>query len=210
MLAIVRAFDVRRVTWLFVLPILFLLSVLPPVSAQNLTPEEEALHSQLRSLKDRLTEALNRNDIDAALQETAPTVVFTAMNNDVAHGPAEVKAYFERMMVGDDRIVEELKVSFEPDQLSIIYGGDNAIAVGSSKAHFKLTSGLEFDIDGRWTADLVRDGDKWLLSAIHYSVNMFDNPLLNNAERLAWMLGAGAAVVGLILGFFIGRRRRAA
>jgi ketosteroid isomerase-like protein len=210
MFALISAFDVRRAVWVLVLPIFLLLSVTAPVTAQTLTPEEEALHNQLRALKDRLTAALNGNDIDAALQETAPSVVFTAMNNDVAHGRDEVKAYFERMMVGDDRIVDDMKVSFEPDQLSLIYGGDNAIAIGSSKAHFKLTQGLEFDIDGRWTADLIKDGDKWQISAMHYSVNMFDNPLLRNAERLAWIAGGGAALAGLIVGFFVGRRRRAA
>ena len=203
-----RRFDLRRLCLPIALPLMLLATVVLPAAAQ--TPEEEALHNELRALKERLTDALNRNDIDAALLETAPNVVFTAMNNDVAHGHDELKAYFERMMKGDSRIVDELKVSFEPDQLSTIYGGTNAIAVGSSKAHFKLAQGLEFDVDGRWTADLVKEGDKWQLSAIHYSVNMFDNPLLNNAKNLAWMVGAGAALVGLIVGFFIGRLRRRA
>lgn len=204
-----RAFDFRRISWLIVLPFLLLLTALPAAWAQTLTPEEEALHNELRALKGRLTDALNKNDIDAVLKEVDPNVTFTAMNNDVAHGRDGVKAYFEKMMNGDSRIVEEMKVSFEPDQLSVIYGGDNAVSTGSSQAHFKLASGLEFDIDGRRTADLVRQNDQWLISAIHYSVNMFDNPLLNNAERLTWMVGAGAAVVALLVGFFVGRRRRA-
>jgi ketosteroid isomerase-like protein len=203
-----HAIGLRRISWLLILPLLLLLSVAPAM-AQALTPEEEALHNELRALKTRLTDALNNDDIEAALRETHPNVVFTAMNNDVAHGHDGVRKYFETMMVGENRIVEDMTVSFEADQLSSIYGGDNAIAAGSSKAHFKLSSGLEFDIDGRWTADLVRDNGQWLISAIHYSVNMFDNPLLNNAKRMAWYVGIGAAVVGLIIGYFVGRRRRA-
>jgi ketosteroid isomerase-like protein len=208
MLVYARAFDFRRICCLIVLPMMLLTMSLNPACAQ--TADEEALHNELRALKDRLTTALNNNDIEAALQETSPNVVFTAMNNDVAHGHDELRGYFERMMKGDSRIVDELKVSFEPDQLSTIYGGTNAIAVGSSKAHFKLAQGLEFDVDGRWTADLVKEGGKWQLSAIHYSVNMFDNPLLNNAKNLAWMVGAGAAVIGLLVGYFAGRMRRRA
>jgi ketosteroid isomerase-like protein len=203
-----RRFDLRRLCLVIALPLMLLVSTFSPAAAQ--TPEEEALHNELRALKQRLTDALNRNDIEAALQETAPNVVFTAMNNDVAHGHDELRTYFERMMKGDSRIVDEMKVSFEPDQLSTIYGGTNAIAIGSSKAHFKLAQGLEFDVDGRWTADLVKEAGKWQLSAIHYSVNMFDNPLLNNAKNLAWMVGAAAAVVGLVVGFFFGRLRRRA
>jgi ketosteroid isomerase-like protein len=202
-----RPLGVRRIFSLLILPVLLL--SFAPVHAQTLTPEEEALHNELRALKDRLTEALNKDDIEAALRETHPSVVFTAMNNEVAHGHDGVRKYFETMMVGEDRIVDDMTVSFEPDQLSSIYGGDNAIAAGSSKAHFKLASGLEFDIDGRWTADLVRENGQWLISAIHYSVNMFDNPLLDNAKRLAWYVGGGVGIIGLIIGYFLGRRRRA-
>ena len=202
------AIGLRRFSWLLILPVLLLLAF-APAQAQTLTPEEEALHNELRALKDRLTDALNKDDIDAALAETDANVVFTAMNNDVAHGHDGVRQYFKKMMKGDNRIVDEMTVSFEPDQLSAIYGGDNAIAAGASKAHFKLAGGLEFDIDGRWTADLVRQDNRWLISGIHYSVNMFDNPLLNSAKRMAWYAGIGAGVVGLIVGFFIGRRRRA-
>ncbi|HVI87296.1 MAG TPA: nuclear transport factor 2 family protein [Dongiaceae bacterium] len=202
-------FTFRRWASMIVVPAGLILGAACPSTAQALTPEEEAMHQELRALKDRLTDALNRDDIDAALQETTANVVFTAMNNEVAHGQGELKAYFARMMTGDSKIVDSLKVSFEPDQLSIIYGGNNAIAIGSSKAHFKLTHGLEFDVDGRWTADLIKESDKWKLSAMHYSVNMFDNPLLDNAKRLAWMVGGGTALVGLGLGFFLGRRRRA-
>jgi ketosteroid isomerase-like protein len=203
-----HAIGLHRISWLFILPVILMLSVAPAM-AQAQTPEEEALHNELRALKTRLTDALNNDDIETALRETHPNVVFTAMNNDVAHGHDGVRKYFADMMVGENRIVDDMTVSFEPDQLSAIYGGDNAIAAGSSKAHFKLASGLEFDIDGRWTADLVRENGQWLISAIHYSVNMFDNPLLNNAKRMAWYVGIGAAVIALIIGYFVGRRWRA-
>jgi hypothetical protein len=42
------------------------------------------------------------------------------------------------------------------------------------------------------------------------SDNLFDNPLLAMSRRLVWWAGGGALVVGLALGFLLGRRRRAA
>ena len=197
--------------WRSTLPVLLLVStaaIAAPAAAQDLTPEQQALHQELRDLKDRLATALNSGNIDAALAETDPNISFTAMNNEVAHGREGVKQYFAKMMTGEDPIVKAMTISFEPDQMSVIHGDDNAIATGGSKAHFELSSGLSFDLDGRWTADLVREDGKWQLAAAHYSVNMFDNPLLDNAKRLAWMVGAGAGIAGLILGFLLGRRRR--
>src|SRR5262245_28559945 len=102
---------------MFWMPILLLLAALifHPARAQTLTPEQEALHAQLRALKDRATDALNRRDIDALLAETHPNVVFTAMNNEVVRGHDEVRKYIERMLMGDSRILQDIKVTFEPD-----------------------------------------------------------------------------------------------
>ena len=44
--------GLRCISWFFILPVLLLLAV-APVQAQTLTPEEEALHTELRALKDR-------------------------------------------------------------------------------------------------------------------------------------------------------------
>jgi ketosteroid isomerase-like protein len=171
------------------------------------SPADEAIHAQLRALKDRAIAAVGRRDIDALLAEADPNVAFTAMDNEIAHGREAVRAYFEKMMTGDSRIVQDLHVTFEPDASSTLYnGGNNAVSVGSSKAHFKLVRGLEFDVDGRWTADLAKENDKWLITAFHYSVSLFDNPLLGAAKRMIWYVGIGATLVGVVVGFWIGRR----
>jgi len=190
--------------------VVLLATAAAPAIADDLTPEQQALHQQLRDLKDRLAAALNSGNIDGALAETDPNISFTAMNNEFAHGRDGVKQYFEKMMKGDNAIVKAMTVTFEPDQLATIYGDDNAVATGSSKAHFTLSGGMELDLDGRWTADLVKQDGKWALAAAHYSVNMFDNPLLQKAKSLVWMVGAGAGVAGLIIGFLLGRMRRRA
>jgi ketosteroid isomerase-like protein len=177
-------------------------------SNQASSPADEAIHTQLRALKDRAIAAVDRRDIDALLAETDQNVVFTPMDNEVAHGRKAVRAYFEKMMTGDSRIVQDFFVTFEPDAPSVLYNsGNNAVSVGSSKAHFKLARGLEFDIDGRWTADLAKENDKWLITAFHYSVDMFDNPLLSAAKRMIWYVGIGTALTGLVIGFLVGRRR---
>src|SRR5262249_54103322 len=103
------------------------LAVTMPAQAEDLTPEQQALHQHLRDLKDRLGDALNSGNIDAALAEPAPAISFTAMNNEVAHNQEGVRQYFAKMMTGDNRVVQAMTVSFEPDQLATIYGDDNAV-----------------------------------------------------------------------------------
>src|SRR5207247_7204285 len=94
-------------------------------------------------------------------------------------GTDNVRAYYEKMMKGDQRVVTSVQIKPVVDELSIIYGGDTAIAFGSSDDHFQLRRGLEFEVHNRWTATLVKENGQWLIAAFHASASLFDNPLLS-------------------------------
>jgi ketosteroid isomerase-like protein len=170
------------------------------------TAQEDPAHEELRALNVRVVEAFNRRDVDAILAEAHENVVFTTMNSDVARGRDGIRAYFNKMMVGPERVVEEVKISFEADELTVLYGGDTGIATGDSIGQFKLVSGLTFDVTARWTATLVLENNVWQVAGFHYSVNMFDNPIMDDITKTYQAICIGAALLALILGLFIGRR----
>lgn len=184
----------------------FLLVIGFSVQAQA---SDETVHQALRQLKATMTRALNERDLDAIVANVDPHVVFTTMNGDVCRGPAEIRAYFNKMLTAPGHIVKDVRVSFEADALTTLYGGDMGVAIGSSHDHYELTNGDTFDIDGRWTCTMVRNGDHWVIAAFHYSADVFDNPILTRVKALGWPIAIGALVVGLLVGFFVGRRRRA-
>src|SRR5512132_2139216 len=76
-------------------------------SAQT-PPANAALHDELRALRDRAVDAVNKRDAEALMKELDQNIVFTAMNNEVVHGIAEARAYYQRMMVGAGRIVHDM------------------------------------------------------------------------------------------------------
>jgi ketosteroid isomerase-like protein len=181
--------------------------------AQQPRPSEEALHNELRALKDRAVAAVNKRDADALMRELDPNVAFTAMNNEVVHGIDEAKAYYQKMLVGAARIVQDMSLTAEPDRPADIYAnGTMAVATGTSNAHFKLAAGPEFDVPLRWSATLRRANDKWAIAGMHFSANMFENPMLSAMERSIKWIAIGTGVVAILLGFFAGRwsRRRSA
>jgi hypothetical protein len=90
------------------------------------------------------------------------------------------------------------------DELTHLYG-DTGVAVGSSKDTFDMTDGRHFTVATRWTATLVKKGDRWKIAALHASGSMFDNPVLDIAKRALYWTGGVAACVGLLLGVFLGR-----
>src|SRR5713101_8940474 len=115
---------------------------------------DEATHNELRALRETMVAALNRLDLDEMLKHVHQNVIFTAMNAEVCRGHNEVRAYFNRMMTGPDRVVESLKVNLNVDALTILYGGDTGIAYGSSVDQYKLANGMEFEAKTRWSTTM--------------------------------------------------------
>lgn len=172
-------------------------------------PSEEELHQGLRDLKTAMEEALNSRNIDLILQHVDEQVVFTTMNGDVVTGREGVRAYFDKMMNGPDKVVESVQTSFVPDALSILHGGDTAISWGHTADQYELTTGQSLAIEARWSGTMVRRDGRWLVASFHYSTNMFDNPVLSAQRKLLIGSGiAGAVLLGLV-GFLLGRRGRA-
>jgi uncharacterized protein (TIGR02246 family) len=168
---------------------------------------EHPAHNELRALRDDLIDAVNKNDRDRVLSHLHKNVVVTWMDGEVSRGPEGVRAYYDRMMTGDQRVVESITINPKVDDLTTLYGENTGVAFGSSDDHFRLRRGLDFDVHSRWTATVVKEDGKWLIAAFHASTSLFDNPLLNMAKKTAWYAGGIAAVVGLVAGYFLARAR---
>jgi len=83
---------------------------------------------------------------------------------------------------------------------------------GKALEHYEAKDGDVFDFDTRWTAVMFRSDDgKWRLRAIHFGTNHLDNPVLTKVQRTLVRNGIIAAiaslVIGLVIGWWIGRRR---
>jgi ketosteroid isomerase-like protein len=168
-------------------------------------PEEHPAHNELRALRDDLLDAVEKKDIDRMLSHFTDNVVITVQNGETLQGHDAVRAFHERMSGGDEPQVELLNSDFEVDDLSTLYGDNTAIASGYMDDHFKLKSGMSFDLKSRWTATLLKPADQWKVAAFHISTNMFDNGV--SRLQIQWasikMGGIGLAI-GLLCGTFAG------
>jgi uncharacterized protein (TIGR02246 family) len=194
-----------------VMMLVLLMGLVAPLQAQE--PDAE-VHNALRRLKATMTKAMNERDLDTIVANVDPNVVFTTMNGDVRRGPDQIRAYFHEMLTAPGHIVKNVQVSFEADQLTMLYGGDAGIAYGSSKDHYELTDGRTFDINGRWTCTMVRSGDRWLIAAFHYSTDVFRNPIVDMYRSMLTKVGVVTGVIALLAGVLVGwllfRRKRTA
>jgi ketosteroid isomerase-like protein len=183
-------------------------AVLAGAGHSTAQPAEDPSHAELRLLRDDLVDAVNKRDVPRLLKHLHPDVVVTWQNAEVSRHPEGVRAYLARMLEGPSRVVDNFTTAVAVDELTILHGGDTGISFGSTRDHFSLRSGQSFDLDSRWTATLVRHDGRWVIASFHASTNLFDNPLLTGTKRLAVGGVAGALIVGVLVGWLIGRRRR--
>jgi ketosteroid isomerase-like protein len=171
----------------------------------------ERMHEELRVLRDGLVKATNESNIDALLTHLHPDVVVTWQNAEVSRGHAGVREYLLRMTSGPARVVRSFRTTPTVDELTILYGGDTVgVAFGSSRDRFELTSGMDFELNGRWSATLVKEGGRWLVANFHASTNLFDNAVLTMTKRITVWSGVGGLLIGAIVaigGVVLLRRR---
>jgi hypothetical protein len=171
---------------------------------------ENPAHQELRQLRDGLLDAMNKGDLDATLKYLHTNCVITWHNAEVSRGHEGVREYFNRVMTGPNKIVESFNCSLKVDELTILYGNEDnmGICFGSSDEHFKLATGKNLDVKGRWTATLVKEDGHWLVASLHVSTNLFDNVVLDMAKKTAMAAAAVSVFVGLVVGWLVGRRRK--
>src|SRR6478672_5233590 len=146
-------------------------------------PNPDAVHNELRAFRDGLLAAMNKGDIEGEIAFFHPNAVVTWHNAEVSRGREGIRSYLNRMLTGPNKVVASYKADVNVDELTILYGGDTGLSFGSAVEHFTLTSGKSLDLPARWSATLVKEGDKWLIANLHASDNLFDNPLLALAKR---------------------------
>jgi ketosteroid isomerase-like protein len=171
---------------------------------------EDPAHHELRALRDGLLDAIKKGDIERELTYLHPNVVVTWQNAEVSRGRDGVRAYLNRMLNGPTKIVSDYQLDLNVDELTILYGGDTGISFGGSREHIGLATGTNIDYPARWSATLVKEDGKWLVASLHASTNLFENPFLATTKRLMYIGCAVALVVGLLVGWLVGRRRKAA
>ena len=86
-----------------------------------------------------------------------------------------------------------------------MFYGDSAVAWGTTVETYELSDGLKFTLNANWSTTIVKKDGDWKIAALHFSTNLFDNPLLRNAERLVWIAGLVGLLAGVLAAWLLSR-----
>ena len=185
------------------------LAYVPFACAQE--PDHE-IHEQLRTVLKEVTGAINTAQYDKMLPYLAENVEATSITQEVMNNRADVAKYFQEWF-GPTGYMRKMTMTLDADKLTE-FSPDKSWGLVRGKAleHYEAKDGDVFDFVTRWTAVMARgDDNKWRLRAIHFGTNNLDNPVLTKVKNTLIRDGAIAAVLSLVvgigLGWFIGRRR---
>jgi ketosteroid isomerase-like protein len=183
------------------------------IAAPTVWAEEpdHAIHEELRSLLRDVTAAMNSGQYDKMLPYLTDDVEATSVTQEVMTGRSEVSKYFHEWF-GPTGYMRKMEMKLEPDKLTELSADKSwGLVRGKALEHYEAKDGDLFDFTTRWTAVMVRSDDaKWRIRAIHFGTNHLDNPVLTKVRNTLTRYGIIGAIVtlivGLILGWWIGRR----
>jgi ketosteroid isomerase-like protein len=165
-------------------------------------------HEQLRNLLAETRDAINSANFAALEPLFYEPFSATLLNQDVVTTSQELTGFFDQWFKGDTAIIKSLTMDPVADAQTEIYDGTFGIARGSNTEVYELVNGKAYTFKTRWTATVIKDEDRWKILAVHNGTNFLDNPLLAVAERAGYYYAGGALLVGVLIGFFLGRARR--
>lgn len=125
-----------------------------PVMAQESAPAEnqeasqQADREQLRQLRESLTEAVIAGDVEKQIEYAHPDVITIWQNNQVARGHEGLRDLLSDIGSGASNIFQGYTERPTSDDVTILPGGNTAIAYGKSIPHYKWL-GQEFDLENR-------------------------------------------------------------
>jgi ketosteroid isomerase-like protein len=188
--------------WALLVMILILGGLAPPLPAEpEKQPADDALAKDLRAFRESLFESYKKRDLDAFLEHVHPNVVYTWQDATVCQGREDIRDYIRRMTDGPGALVQSQTTRELALTDRVIYGGNTVVGWGKAVEDFKLRDGRQFTLNSRWTATAVKEGDRWLVTGVHVSVNAFDNDVLQLvARQIGWWAGGGGLLAGLVIG----------
>ncbi len=153
--------------------------------------------------------SINAQDVDRMVAQMDPQATVTWLNGEVSRGHAEIKAYYHRMLKGDQRILDRYLTTAKLGASAHFFGdGEVAVADGTMGDEFFPVARGPFRLSSNWTSTSAKIDGQWKVVSLHLSSNVFTNPLIAEAKAAIWYAGGSAALAGLLLGWLLGRWRR--
>ncbi len=183
------------------LPMLFALAMptLLQESAFADTADPHAADRQaLIKVFQEIEAGINGQNIERMVAQMTPDATVTWLNGEVSRGHEEIRAYYQRMVKGPERILSKYTTVAKLGAHARFFG-EVAVADGTMQDAFFPLARKPFTLSSNWTSTSAKINGEWKVVSLHLSANVFNNNLLDEAKSVAKLTAAAGALGGLIL-----------
>jgi hypothetical protein len=181
-----------------------MVSIIPPVLA-----DEAADHAALRELKTLYERAVNENRLDLLAPHIGTPFHGVMITSKSVSTLEDMKGYWASMqrLMGPGGTY---RVTLDPARSVIL--GDLALARGTTSDVVTTDEGRVYRFGTNWTATLQRQDGVWKIVQVQGSMDPVGNAFVRSFIRESLMkygavIALLALVLGLAIGFTVGRRR---
>lgn len=184
--------------------LLIALPIVPPGPALAEAPDPHAADREaLIKVFHEIEAGINDQDVERMVAQMTPDATVTWLNGEISRGHDEIRAYYQRMVKGPERILDKYTTAAKIGAHARFFG-DVAVADGTMRDSFFPVSRKPFELDSNWTSTSVKVDGQWKVASLHLSANVFTNELISEATGAAWKTGIGGVVAGILLGLLVG------
>jgi ketosteroid isomerase-like protein len=161
----------------------------------------------LRAIVADFETGLNEKKLDKLLVHLDDKAVMTFMTTDVAVGKQAVLAFYDKMFKGPDAPLKDQRTKASIDNQAIFHG-NTIVATGRTKDVFTLKNGKIYSFNTRWVASAIKKNNTWKVVSVDFSVDPFDNVVIEELKQTVWRNSIIAFIAGLIIAFALVKFRR--
>jgi len=174
----------------------------------TVSADEAADREILRGMLATVEKGINDQDLSNAIDYFLPESVVVFQNKTVLKGPEELTRFFDKMLGESNSVLEGISSVAAISAPAFFSSPNTAIAHGTLVDEYSFRGEGKMTLESVWTTTVVRHEDNWRIASLHFSANVFDNPIIDSSKKFIVWAAAGGLVLGLFLCWIIMRRKR--
>ena len=184
--------------------LLFILLFIPFLTAYADGTDRSEDREQLKKTLFSIEDSLNKLQMKRLLSHFDEHAILSFMTTEVANGKAGILAYYEQMFNLPNAPLKSFQTKASLDGPAQFHG-NTIVASGRTQDHFELADGRKYQFNTRWLASAVKKQGEWKVVSLNFSVDPFENVVLDEVEGKIYNYALLAFFAGLVIMFLITR-----
>ena len=144
---------------------------------------------------------MNQNKLDGLSSSFLPSALIVLENGQAFHSLAQLTDFIKSPNNMEGNKIKKFTIEkINYDKEITIVDESTFIATGTALFQYQLVKGKIINVPVRWSATITQIIDKWKIAGLQNTVNVLENPIIDEMQNDFYMMCFIALIIGLIIG----------